>query len=117
MPDVTSDINEEVLLAARVKFYEVVDTLKKEKIIKSTLELVIESDEQALEALSTQDREDWFVVSGIALSFEGESLGSFSHNDVTYTIKKATKAKCPRCWKYQSTTEDKACKRCEDVVA
>lgn len=28
-----------------------------------------------------------------------------------------TKAKCPRCWRYQAEQEDHLCTRCEDVVA
>jgi isoleucyl-tRNA synthetase len=31
-------------------------------------------------------------------------------------LRLATKAKCPRCWRYLAENEDSLCERCEKVV-
>jgi isoleucyl-tRNA synthetase len=49
---------------AREGFGSVVDSLKKEKLIKSTLELVITTDSKVALELNAVDAEDWFVFSG-----------------------------------------------------
>merc|ERR1711879_474163 len=51
IPLVESNLNEEILLLAKEKFSEVIDTLKKEKIIKSTLELAICTDSKDILSL------------------------------------------------------------------
>ena len=48
---------------------------------------------------------------------EIESLGSFKVEDETFLIAKALKAKCPRCWKFQSHDEESTCKRCTEVLS
>jgi len=32
-------------------------------------------------------------------------------------VHKATASKCPRCWRFTSTSEECACERCVTVVA
>ncbi|MFK5938070.1 MAG: isoleucine--tRNA ligase [Sulfurimonas sp.] len=102
---------------AREGFGSEVDKLKKDKIIKSTLELVIYTESKVALEMNAIDAEDWFVVSGI---FEDkpdeEILGSFKVDEDTFVISKATAYKCPRCWKFQATQADCTCKRCESVV-
>jgi len=107
----------EYMVKAREGFGAVVDGLKKEKIIKNTLELVIYTESKTTLDMNRVDAEDWFVVSGIFEDKpEEEILGSFTVDDDTFSIAKATAHKCPRCWKYQAETEDTICKRCNEVV-
>ena len=99
----------------REKFYEEVDKLKKEKIIKATLELELVGEINGFS--SDKDMEDWFVVSSVKAKSEGEKLASFEVEGKTYSIHKATAAKCPRCWKFTSHSEECTCERCAEVVA
>jgi isoleucyl-tRNA synthetase len=112
-----SSFNAEYMTKAREGFGTIVDALKKEKIIKNTLELVIVTDSKVALDIDSTDAEDWFVVSSVSNAASGEELGSFKVEDDTFTIKKATAHKCPRCWKYQAASEDTTCKRCEEVVS
>ncbi|EDZ61222.1 isoleucyl-tRNA synthetase [Sulfurimonas gotlandica GD1] len=102
---------------AREGFGTIVDALKKEKIIKSTLEVVISTDSNIALAIDSTDAEDWFVVSCVSDEASGDVLGTFKVEDDIFTISKATAHKCPRCWKYQAASEDTTCKRCEEVVS
>jgi len=103
---------------AREGFGIEVDKLKKEKIIKSTLELVIHTESKVALEMNNIDAEDWFVVSGVFEdTSEEEILASFKVDEDTFVISKATKHKCPRCWKYQSDGEDEVCHRCAEVIS
>ncbi|SFV60852.1 Isoleucyl-tRNA synthetase [hydrothermal vent metagenome] len=105
------------MVKAREGFGAVVDKLKKEKIIKSTLELVIYTESKRVLDMDRVDAEDWFVVSGVLEDKpEEDIIGSFSLDDDTFSIAKATAHKCPRCWKYQAKEEDCLCERCQSVV-
>ncbi len=113
-----SNFNAEYMTKAREGFGSVVDGLKKEKTIKSTLELVIYTESKVALDLDATDAEDWFVVSGVFEDKpEEEILGSFKVDEDTFTIAKATAHKCPRCWKFQAEKEESTCKRCEEVVS
>ena len=104
------------MVKAREGFGAVVDGLKKEKVIKSTLELVIATESATALALNAVDAEDWFVVSSVSNTKVTEALGSFEVNGDTFTIAKATAHKCPRCWKFQAEKEECTCSRCATVV-
>ncbi len=104
------------MIEAREKFYEIVDALKKQKTIKSTLELALVTCSSKLNKLSTSAKEDWFIVSSVADELDGDELGSFRVGDDNFSIKLATAHKCPRCWKYHSKVEDKPCQRCQEVL-
>ena len=107
----------EYMVKAREGFGSLVDTLKKEKIIKSTLELVIHTESKVALEMDTVDAEDWFVVSGVFEDTpEEEIFGTFKIDDDTFVISKATAHKCPRCWKYQAQEEETLCERCQSVV-
>ena len=112
----SSDFNAEYMTKAREGFGSIVDGLKKEKIIKSTLELVISTDSKVALDVDSVDAEDWFVVSSVSNTKVTEELGSFKVDGDTFIIAKATAHKCPRCWKFQATAEDCTCARCEVVV-
>lgn len=113
-----SSFDAEYMDKAREGFGTIVDTLKKEKIIKSTLELIIYTDSTTALSMNAIDAEDWFVVSGVMKNSDvEETLGSFKVDSDTFTIAKATAHKCPRCWKFQATAADCTCTRCESVVS
>jgi len=111
-----SNFNAEYMTKAREGFGSVVDGLKKEKIIKNTLELVISTESSVVLGLDAVDAEDWFVVSSVSNNKGSEELGSFEVDGDKFVISKATAHKCPRCWKYQAESEDSTCARCESVV-
>ena len=112
-----SNFNADYMTKAREGFGTVVDTLKKEKVIKSTLELVISTKSEVALNIDSVDAEDWFVVSTVSDSEVTDILGSFEVDGDIFSIAKATAHKCPRCWKFQAQEEDSTCKRCEEVVS
>ncbi len=115
--DVEYSLFEEVYMTkVREGFSEVVDALKKEKRIKSTLELVIYSTSEKIKALPETEAEDWFVVSGVKRGEPAESLGEFTVDDDRFVIALATAAKCPRCWKFHAHDEESLCERCHRVM-
>jgi isoleucyl-tRNA synthetase len=113
---VASLFNETAMAKIREGFYEIVDGLKKEKKIKSTLELMISTKSPVVTAIDRIEAEDWFVVSEISDAEVAESLGSFEVDGESFTIGFATKAKCPRCWKFHSEDEESCCPRCAEVL-
>jgi len=114
---VESNFDAEYMSKAREGFGSVVDGLKKEKVIKSTLELVIYTESKIALNMQSVDAEDWFVASGVFEDkVEEDVLGSFKVDSDTFTIAKASSHKCPRCWKFQAESQDSICKRCEEVV-
>jgi isoleucyl-tRNA synthetase len=117
VPKVAKPFDDTVLKEGRVKFSEAIDKLKKEKLIKATLELEIAGDVSIFPIAEAKDLEDWFMVSAIKASCEGEQVASFELDGKTFTVHKATAAKCPRCWRFTSTSEECACERCASVVA
>ncbi|MCT7517788.1 isoleucine--tRNA ligase [Aliarcobacter cryaerophilus] len=117
LPDVKSEIKDELFVEAKEKFSEIKDALSKEKIIKSTLELEIVTDNKEFLALDEVESSDWFLVSKLSkITSSKELLGSFKLEDIEFKVYKASGHKCPRCWKYTSTKEETLCSRCEEVV-
>jgi len=116
LPEITLALNEEHLLNAKSKFAEIKDKLNKEKIIKSTLELVVYTNSEDILNLNSTIAEDWFVVSKLVTTKEEASLGSFEIDGKEFEVYKASEHKCPRCWKFRSTEIDTLCQRCDEVV-
>jgi len=116
VPEVEASFDDTLLIEARQNFSEAIDSLKKEKIIKATLELEIVGDTTLFSITDRKDLEDWFVVSAIKTASEGEEVASFELEGQTFTVHKATAAKCPRCWRFTSTSEESVCERCAEVV-
>ncbi|CAA6809895.1 MAG: Isoleucyl-tRNA synthetase (EC [uncultured Campylobacterales bacterium] len=108
------DINS--LLEIREKFSEIVDALKKEKIIKSTLEVGIISKYEDLYKLDNQDIVDLFLVSIVEKSNDSKTLKSFEFNNHNFDIVLLNNEKCPRCWKQNITKDQNTCQRCEDAI-
>jgi isoleucyl-tRNA synthetase len=117
LPQIQSTLNEELLVAARERFYEAIDSLKKDKIIKATLELEISGDVEILGIKLPKDLEDWFVVSSVSDASDGKVVASFEIEGKEFKVHKATKHKCPRCWRFASHSKDEPCSRCQEVLA
>ncbi len=116
LPEVKSDFDEAYMMEAREKFFEIVDGLKKEKKVKATLELAIKTDSAKIKTLDPTDAEDWFTVSEIGSDVTGEAIANFEVDGDGFTIVLSSKAKCPRCWKQNSLSEETLCERCAKVV-
>jgi len=116
LPEVSTDFDASYFKEAREKFFEAIDALKKEKKIKSTLELTIQTTSTKIDTLEAVDAEDWFTVSSIVKKAEGEAIASFTVADDSYKIYLGTNAKCPRCWKLNSKNEESLCVRCAKVI-
>ena len=111
-----SGLDEEYMTAAREAFFEIVDRLKKEGVIKQTLELGIAVRSEKLDILSTKDAEDWFVVSEIGEEAAADVLGEFEIEGDRFMIVRASGHKCPRCWRYAAEKEEGLCERCAEVL-
>ncbi|MDX1809537.1 MAG: isoleucine--tRNA ligase [Sulfurospirillaceae bacterium] len=110
------DFDEDYMVSAREKFFEIIDVLKKEKKIKSTLEVVISTVSQKISKLEKIDAEDWFTISKIISHKEENALGKFEVDGDEFIIYYTSKHKCPRCWKYRAKEEDSLCHRCDGVL-
>ena len=66
LPAVEAPFDISSLMDIREGFYEEVDKLRKEKLIKATLELELVGDIEGFN--SDKDMEDWFVVSAVKTS-------------------------------------------------
>ncbi len=110
-------INEEILLEAKEKFNESIENLKKDKIIKSALELEIYTDSSDILNLPKVESEDLFLVSSIVNQpKQVEIFAKFEVSDAKFEVYRASAARCPRCWKYCSSSEEELCSRCNQVV-
>ncbi len=117
LPRVEAPFEDSFLLKAREAFSEEIDRLKKAKEIKSTLEVILSGDIEAFAIKEQKDLEDWFVVSGVEKESKGKRLGEFEIDGKKFIISKAALAKCPRCWRYKSESEDSLCPRCQEVLS
>lgn len=107
----TLDQDFEELNLLRSKFGEIVDNLKKEKFVKSSLEINIYSPD-----LNCNFLDKWLIVSEVLAHKPEEILSHFEINGKNYFLSKTTKNKCPRCWRFLVDSEDSLCQRCEDVL-
>lgn len=106
----------EELLKIREGFTEAIDSLKKDKIIKSSLELGIQT-----KANGFKDLDKWLIISEVANEDKQiDLLKSFTISqggaEKTFLIFKTSRYKCPRCWRHLSDSEEKLCARCEEVL-
>ena len=117
LPVVESSLDESILLSAKEKFSEIKDALSKEKVIKSTLELMLYTNSEDILALDEVEASDWFLVSQVSKDKQNaDILGSFQIDEKDFEVYKATAHKCPRCWKFTANAEESLCKRCEEVI-
>ena len=106
----------EMAIKSREKFFEIIDTLKKDKIIKSTLELCLQTDSNNILARNLDEISDWYMVSEISTINDETPIAGFEVLNENFRLVKAKKHKCPRCWKFTSTSEDVLCPRCNKVI-
>ena len=118
--DLNLDVDFALLLNVRESFGEVLDNLKKQKSIKSSLEveLVYCGDSALPKDFTLLDK--WLIVSrvyaGRVDSADVNVLGKFEVQGHSFAIRKAQMAKCERCWQF--VVESGAlCERCSAVVA
>lgn len=101
-------------LHIRSLFNEQVDRLKKEKRIKSSLELVLtlpKKYENNADLLS-----DFLMVSSCSCEERGDSpIFSIEANGHCYAYF-SEKEKCPRCWQFKSSASGYVCARCAAVL-
>ena len=116
-------IDASFLLASRELFNESIDKLKKDKIIKSTLELELVTDSRRILALCDEfgdDISDFYGVSAVVAKESGEVLCEvlckFACDEANFSTQKASAFKCPRCWKFNASKTDALCPRCEAVM-
>ena len=111
------------LLAIRSHFSEVLDSLKKQKSLKSGLELCVKGDFRGAQKDSMdkalQDKKfsemvaEWLIVSDYEC---GEKITDFMLGDQTFGVYKSSGHKCPRCWRYMAESENELCARCKGVI-
>ncbi|KAA6225872.1 isoleucine--tRNA ligase [Campylobacter sp. LR291e] len=109
-------IDDENLLLIREKFFEQIDILKKNKVIKSTLELHFQITSSQILALPRDELADFFLVSLIEKFDDNQALAEFEFKNEKFKIVKAKLHKCPRCWKLNSINENEPCQRCQEVL-
>ena len=116
-------IDASFLLASRELFNESIDKLKKDKIIKSTLELELVTDSRRILALCDEfgdDISDFYGVSAVVAKESGEVLCEvlckFACDEANFSTQKASAYKCPRCWKLNASKTDALCPRCQAVM-
>ena len=117
--DFDFDIDASFLLASRELFNESIDKLKKDKIIKSTLELELVTDSRRILALCDEfgdDISDFYGVSAVVAKESNEVLCKFVCDEANFSTQKASAYKCPRCWKLNASKADGLCPRCEAVM-
>ncbi len=107
---------DEILIKSREKFFELIDALKKDKIIKSTLELVLQTSSNEILSNDILGVADWFMVSDVDTLQSEEALAEFKINDEIFRLVKSSKHKCPRCWKFNAKQPDGLCPRCAKVM-
>ncbi|CUV65248.1 Isoleucine--tRNA ligase (fragment) [Sulfurovum sp. enrichment culture clone C5] len=113
--EVNSSLDVTKLMAIREKFSEEIDKLKKDKVLKSTLEVELCGDYD-FDIKNQKDLEDWFMVSNVKKSSDSEVLANFEVDGVKFEITRASEHKCPRCWRFKSDSEESLCTRCAEVV-
>ncbi len=114
--DYESDLENKIFMSSREKFFESIDALKKEKIIKSTLELVLETTSTEILSHDMDEIMDWFMVSDVRSVSDSESLAEFIVDDELFRLVRTDRFKCPRCWSYQANKEGDVCPRCMKVL-
>ncbi|WP_169752778.1 isoleucine--tRNA ligase [Campylobacter mucosalis] len=110
-------VDDELILSSRAKFFELIDVLKKDKVIKSTLELDLQTSSDEILALDSTDISDFYMVSRVNKIDEAKALAEFKIDSVKFKIVLSTAHKCPRCWKFVSVSENEPCDRCAKVLS
>jgi isoleucyl-tRNA synthetase len=116
LPEIESGFEEKYLLEVREKVNTEIDRLKKEKVVKNSLELVLFTDSKLIQDLDRTEAEDFFLVSRVLRHDEDEKLASFQIGEENFSLLLGSKHRCPRCWKHRAEEENGLCQRCDEVV-
>ncbi|MBR8465531.1 isoleucine--tRNA ligase [Campylobacter sp. faydin G-140] len=108
---------DESLFASREKFFELIDVLKKDKKIKSTLELVLQTTSEKILDYDIDEVADLYMVSEVSRYDESEGLCEFEVGLDKFKIALSKAHKCPRCWKFNADDEGATCLRCRKVLS
>ena len=113
-----SNIDDSLLRESKEKFNEIIDNLKKDKLIKATLELEIQTSSDAILALDRDEVADWYMVSSVgAFRVDSQILAEFDVGDHRFVVVRSAKFKCPRCWKFSAISDECLCSRCAEVMS
>lgn len=110
------NVDDELLVASREKFFELIDVLKKDKKIKSTLELVLQTSSNLILSEDINEISDWYMVSDVQSLDGSDSLAEFDVGNDKFKLVLSTCHKCPRCWKFTAKHDGETCPRCEKVL-
>ena len=110
------NVEDELLVASREKFFELIDVLKKDKKIKSTLELVLQTSSNLILSEDINEISDWYMVSDVQSLDGSDSLAEFDVGNDKFKLVLSTRHKCPRCWKFTAKHDGETCPRCEKVL-
>lgn len=111
----TKQENVALCLHIRSLFNEQVDRLKKEKLVKSSLELALLVPKN--HSNSANLLTDFLMISECSFDKEDvKSLFSFEINGQQFHAYFALKEKCSRCWQFKSDSSECVCSRCDAVL-
>ncbi|MBZ7997263.1 isoleucine--tRNA ligase [Campylobacter canadensis] len=106
-----SSFEYEKLVEFRQDFYEQIDILKKDKKIKSTLELAVISSNEEMNSFKENCK--FLNISAFCKSdLDFVKIAEFKQGFIAY----AKDCKCPRCWRYLSKDENSLCLRCSEAI-
>lgn len=118
--DLNLDVDFALLLNVRESFGEVLDNLKKQKSIKSSLEVEIVYCGDSVLPKDFALLDKWLIVSrvyaGCVDSVDLNILGKFETQGHSFAIRRAEMTKCGRCWQFVVESGE-LCERCSAVVA
>ena len=109
-------VDDGLLIASREKFFELIDVLKKDKKIKSTLELNLQTSSNLILCENLEQISDWYMVSDVESLDDKPSIVEFEIANDKFRLVMAKKYKCPRCWKFNAKHDGELCPRCEKVL-
>ena len=122
--NVNLDVDFALLLNVRESFGEALDSLKKQKSIKSSLEVEIVYCEDSLLPKDFTLLDKWLIVSRVyadktlkQVATNADVLAHFSVEGHSFAICKAQKGRCERCWQFIVEENGALCERCSAVVA
>ncbi|MCR8678947.1 MULTISPECIES: isoleucine--tRNA ligase [Campylobacter] len=112
------EVDDELLKQSKEKFNEIIDNLKKDKLIKSTLELEVQTNSDLILSFNSDEVADWYMVSKVGgFRIGSEILAEFIVGDHRFIIAKSDGYKCPRCWKFSAISDNCLCDRCSEVMS
>lgn len=98
------------LLELRNKFNETLDSLKKESVVKSGLELCVVGDFGEF-----KQGAKWLIIS--QTENLADQIASLEIDGKSYAIYKSGEHKCERCWRYMAISSGGLCARCAQIVS